>query len=280
MSHKQGHALPAFDRPKNLARPPAAPSASDRGWYRFTNHDTGTADLFIYDEIGMWGVSASDFLNDLSAVTATSINVRINSPGGDVFDGIAIYNALLSHPASVDTTVDSLAASAASFIAMAGDTVTMMPHSQLMIHDAKMMMFGAFNPADLRDIAELLDRQSDNIAAIYADVASGSVAEWRTAMQDETWYTAQAAVDAGLATKVAPKAARSDPAESGNFGAGEPAAGDAASTEDSAAAAAPTFDPGNFREALQIAARHRPAAHSGPGNLAGQLRSALKGATK
>jgi len=275
MSRKQGHALPAIDRPSNLARPPAVASEATRSWYRITidDHDTGTADLFIYDEIGMWGVSASDFLNDLSAVTATSINVRINSPGGDVFDGIAIYNALLSHPAKVDTTVDSLAASAASFIAMAGDTVTMMPHSQLMIHDAKMMMFGAFNPADLRDIADLLDRQSDNIAGIYADVASGSAADWRTAMQAETWYTAQEAVDAGLATKVAPKAARSDPAESGNFGAGEPAA---ESPEDSASPpAAPTFDPGNFRESLRVAAtlQRRPFT-------ADQLRAALKGATK
>jgi len=279
MSRKQGITMSADDRPKAVAQNlekqrarMAASGATPGEWYRIEAHDTGTADLFIYDEIGYWGVTASDFLNDLSAVTATSINVRINSPGGDVFDGIAIYNALLSHPAKVDTTVDSLAASAASFIAMAGDTVTMMPHSQLMIHDAKMMMFGAFNPADLRDIAELLDRQSDNIAGIYADVASGSAADWRTAMQAETWYTAQEAVDAGLATKVAPKAARSEPADAGNFGEGEPAA----SAED----ALPTFDPGNFREALQIAARHRPAARSGPGNLAGQLRSALKGATK
>jgi ATP-dependent protease ClpP protease subunit len=278
MSRKQGITMSADDRPKAVAqnlekqRARMAASGADPGeWYRITNHDTGTADLFIYDEIGYWGVTASDFLNDLSAITATSINVRINSRGGDVFDGIAIYNALLSHPAKVDTTVDSLAASAASFIAMAGDTVTMMPHSQLMIHDAKMMMFGAFNPADLRDIAELLDRQSDNIAGIYADVASGSAAEWRASMQAETWYTAQEAVDAGLATKVAPKAARSEPADAGNFGAGEPAA----STEDSAAAAAPTFDPGNFRESLRVAAtlQRRPFT-------ADHLRAALKGATK
>jgi ATP-dependent protease ClpP protease subunit len=173
-------------------------------WYRIENHNADTADLYIYDEIGYFGVTASDLLNELAAVTAGTINVRINSPGGDVFDGIAIYNALLSHPATVNTTVDSLAASAASFITMAGETITMSPHSQMMIHDAHGLAIG--NAQDMRDLADLLDRQSDNIASIYADRAGGSIADWRTAMKAETWYSAAEAVDAGLADTVAPKA--------------------------------------------------------------------------
>lgn len=156
-----------------------------------------TAEMMIYDEIGLCGVTAMDVADQLADVTAPNLHVRINSPGGDVFDSIAIYNALLDHPAKVKVTVDGLAASGASIIAMAGDHVTMNRAAQMMIHDAYTMTIG--NEADLRDMADLLSRSSDAIAGVYADRAGGLPAEWRARMRQETWYSPQEAVDARLA---------------------------------------------------------------------------------
>lgn len=173
-------------------------------FYRITNATGDVATLDINDEIGFWGVSAADFSRDLDDITAPSVTVRINSPGGDVFDGIAILNHLRAHAATVNTVVFGLAASAASIIAQAGDTVTMMPGSQMMIHDASGMCFG--NEAETRAHADLLGKISDNLASVYASKASGTAAEWREVMKGEQWYTADEAVEAGLADEVAPLA--------------------------------------------------------------------------
>jgi ATP-dependent protease ClpP protease subunit len=183
------------------ARPRAQLRQGRNDWYRITNAiGTGPAQIHIYDEIGYWGITASDFIRELSSLNATTIDLHINSPGGEIFDGIAIMNALRSHPATVTTYVDSLAASIASVIAMAGDRVVMAPRSQLMIHDGSGLCIG--NAADMRKTAELLDRQSDNIAAVYAERAGGTVEEWRARMTVETWYTAAEAVEAGLADEI------------------------------------------------------------------------------
>ena len=124
------------------------------------------AEVYLFDEIGYWGDTAGDVVDTLRDLDVDHIAVKINSPGGDVFDGIAIMNILKSHPAKVTTVVEGLAASAASFIAVgAGDEVVMMPHSQLMIHDAWGMSMG--NAEDMMRCAEELNRASDNLAAIY-----------------------------------------------------------------------------------------------------------------
>ena len=163
------------------------------------NTGPGT-EIFIYDEIGgSFGVSADDFVQDLGKITDDSITVRINSPGGSVFDAIAMYNALIQHPASITTRVDALAASAASIVAMAGDTVEMMVGSQLMIHDAMGVEMG--NAKDMREMATFLDKQSDNLASIYAN-KGGDKQDWRAMMLAETWMFAQEAVDFGLADSV------------------------------------------------------------------------------
>lgn len=167
------------------------------GWYSITNKSEAETEVFIYDEIGLWGVTAGDFVNELRDIKSDTITLRINSPGGDVFDGIAIYNACKRHRAIINVFIDGIAASAASFIAMAGDTVTMMPHTQMMIHEAHGLVIG---PADdMRKMADILDKSSDNIASIYAERAGGTVAEWRERMQDETWLSAEEAVELGLA---------------------------------------------------------------------------------
>lgn len=171
--------------------------------YRFTDAtDDAPARLDLFDEIGFWGMTASDFNAKLQAVKGERIAVHINSGGGDVFDGLAMMNLLRAHPAAVDVVVDGLAASAASYIAMGGDTLTMMPNSEMMIHDASGICMG--NPADMQAMSELLDHISDNIASVYANRAGGTVAEWRAVMAGEGWYTAAEAVTAGLADKVGP----------------------------------------------------------------------------
>lgn len=167
-------------------------------WYRIVNHqDRSAADVFIYDEVGYYGVTAHQFVQDISDLQVATINLRINSPGGEVFDGVAIYNALKNHKAAVQVTVDGLAASAASFIAMAGNKITMRRGSQMMIHEAAGLCIG--NSADMRDLADNLDRVSGTIASFYAERAGGTVDEWRDRMRAETWFTGEEAVAAGLA---------------------------------------------------------------------------------
>ncbi|MFD8075816.1 head maturation protease, ClpP-related [Streptomyces sp. NPDC059718] len=191
------------------AGPPPATEASggdgpNRSWYRIVNAASGDdePEMLIYDEIGGWyGSTADDFIADLRGITAPNLKLRINSPGGSVFEGIAIANAIRNHPANVTVQVDGIAASIASVIAMAGDRLVMMPQSTLMIHDASGLCMG--NAAEMQEMADLLDKLSDNIADVYASQAGGTRDEWRAAMRAESWYLAQEAVDAGLADEVA-----------------------------------------------------------------------------
>ncbi len=173
--------------------------------------DMGTSvTLRIYDPIdswgGDWGVSAKEFAAALSAVPKGTAEIRlhINSPGGEVFEAVAILNQLRAHPARVVAVVDGLAASAASFLAVGADETVMGQNTQLMIHDAWGLCVG--NASDMRDVADLLDRLSDNIADVYAAKAGGSTGDWRTAMLAESWYSADEAVAAGLADSVAGEA--------------------------------------------------------------------------
>ena len=155
----------------------------------------------VFDEIGFYGTTAQSFVDQLNAITAPKITVLLNSPGGEVFDGVAIHTALAMSKAHVTTFVTGVAASAASFIAMAGDTIKMARNSTMMIHDASGLAWG--NAATMRQEADLLDKLSDNIADMYAMQAGGTAADWRAAMQRETWYTGQEALAAGLIDEIA-----------------------------------------------------------------------------
>ncbi len=173
-------------------------------WYAIRNQaDDGAepATVFLFDEIGgSLGVQADQFVRDLEAIDAPVIHLRINSPGGSLFDAIAMHSALLHHPARVIAYVDSLAASAASVVAMAGDEIVMMPGSQMMIHDASAVHDG--NAAEMAKMATFLDRQSGNIADLYRQKAGGQADEWRELMLAETWMFADEAVAFGLADRV------------------------------------------------------------------------------
>jgi ATP-dependent protease ClpP protease subunit len=167
-------------------------------WYRVRNQVDGPTQLHIYDEIGYFGVSASDLIRDLADVQGP-LEVHLNTPGGDVFDGIAIYNSLLARH-DVTVHIDGLAASIGSVIAMAGNPVLIARNAQMMIHDGFSMAIG--NAQDLRDLAELLDKTSNNIASIYSDHTGRPQSYWRQVMKAETWYDSGEAIDAGLADRL------------------------------------------------------------------------------
>lgn len=167
-------------------------------WYRIKALADEPSQLHIYDEIGFFGVTAGDMIADLAGIKG-DLEVHLNTPGGEVFDGIAIYNALRQRDGIVRVVIDSLAASIGSVIAMAADpgNLIIAKNASMMIHDGFGMGIG--NAKDLRDLADLLDKTSDNIASIYADRTGQPAAQWRDAMLAETWYVGQEAVDAGLA---------------------------------------------------------------------------------
>lgn len=169
-------------------------------WYRIEAKAGDVAKVYLFDEIGYFGVSAGDFVRELKDVTAGTIELHVNSPGGDAFDGFAILNALRQHPARVVAVVDGLAASAASYIAVGADEVVMSRNSEMMVHDASGVAVGP--ASEMQKMADELEHFSNNIASIYAERAGGTVADWRKVMQAETWYSAEEAVEAGLADRV------------------------------------------------------------------------------
>lgn len=172
----------------------------DQGWFRVLNRAGSTTTVYLYSEVGAWGITAADFTAELRGVRG-HIELRLNSVGGDVFDGLTIYNALRRHPGGVTVYVDGVAASAASFIACAGQTVYMEPTASMMIHEAHAVGVGTAH--DMASMSALLDAQSNIIAEIYQGKAGGTVASWRERMRSETWYTAAEAVRVGLADAVA-----------------------------------------------------------------------------
>lgn len=177
--------------------------AAARPWFEFKAQagEPNKVTLRIYDEISWWGTDARTFVEHLDEITADEIDLRLNSPGGNAWDGLAIMNALRAHPAKVTTTVDGMAASAASLIAMAGDRIRMNRGSVMMVHDASGLAYG--NPKTMEKTKQVLDLLSDSYADVYATRAGGTRAEWREVMGEETWYKAQEAVDAGLADELA-----------------------------------------------------------------------------
>jgi ATP-dependent protease ClpP protease subunit len=200
---------------------PAAPKGKD--WFRIENLSADEASIYIFDEIGMWGTSAQGFVDQLNAVTSPKITVYLNSPGGEVFDGIAIHTALAMSKAHVTTFVTGVAASAASFIAMAGDTIKMARNATMMIHEASGLAWG--NKRTMRQEADLLEKLDGNIADMYAMQAGGEVADWLAAMEAETWYTGQEALAAGPRGSSRPRGDRSSSGDSsggGRSGGGSP----------------------------------------------------------
>ena len=181
-------------------------------WYKIRMVAPRIADVDILSDIGGWwdGVDAATMVREIRDLDVDEIRLNINSGGGSIFDAVAILNALRQHPAKVTATVLGLAASAASFIACGVDDLMMSANSTMMIHDGSGVAVG--NAQDMHEMADLLDKLSDNIASIYAAKAGGTPDSWRDTMRAETWYTADEAVAAGLADGVI-DAAKAEPPE-------------------------------------------------------------------
>lgn len=185
----------------NRLRNRIVPTTNHRRVFDYKIKNDSSVEIVLYDEIGVWGTTASDFMEMLISANERPINLRISSPGGDVFEALAIYNNLKTYPADVSTQVDGLAASAASYIAMAGETRTIARNAMVMIHDA--IGFTVGNAEDHRKQIDLLEGASNTIADIYAQRAGGTKEDWRAKMKEETWYySGQEATDAGLTTAV------------------------------------------------------------------------------
>lgn len=178
---------------------------TERKWYEIDAQSGAVAEVWIYEEIGTdcWGegLTAKKFVEDLAALEVEHIALHINSPGGSVFDGQAIYNAIQRHPATVTSHIDGLAASIASVIALAGDTVEMAQNALFMIHDPYGHTIGT--SADMRQMAGVLDKVGETILGVYERKTSIDPEEIAAAMAAETWFTAAEAEAAGYVDSVA-----------------------------------------------------------------------------
>lgn len=160
-----------------------------------------SAEILIYDEIGPWGVEASQFAKDLKNLgNIETINLRLNSPGGQVFDAHAIFNMLVRSKARVEVDIDGMALSAASVIAMAGDEIRMAENAMMMIHDPWIVAMGSAQ--ELRNTADTLDKIRGTIVSTYSGRRALDAEEVSKMMADETWMDAGEALDAGFVDSV------------------------------------------------------------------------------
>jgi ATP-dependent Clp endopeptidase proteolytic subunit ClpP len=171
-------------------------------WYALAKKtDIGQTEISIYDEIGAFGVSAKSFLADLQRIPADhTILLKIHSPGGEVFDGNAIFNSLKRRAADVVVQIEGIAASMATVISLAGHHVKMAANGFYMIHNPWGMAMG--DAAELRDQAELLDKIRSNMVGAYAAKSGQSPEQIKEWMDAETWFTAEQALAAGFVDEI------------------------------------------------------------------------------
>jgi ATP-dependent protease ClpP protease subunit len=176
-----------------------------RKWYEFKNQAAGTAELWIYEEIGenFWGegVAAKTFIPELNALKVSQVDLHINSYGGNVFDGIAIHNALVRHPANVTSYIDGIAASIASIVALAGNEIVMPSNAMLMIHNPSGVTMG--DERAHRQAAEALASIKESMLNVYEEHSAKSRKDLAAAMDAETWLTAQDAMAYGFVAEEA-----------------------------------------------------------------------------
>ena len=176
------------------------PSTKNKSWYEIKALANGEARVEIFEEIGCWGVNAKSFSDALKALgEVNTIYLHINSPGGSVFDGMAIFNILKSHPANVIVRVEGLAASMASVIMCAGNEIIIPENALVMIHDPMGGVYG--NEEEMRKMADVLAKVKAAIVSAYVARSGRSEEEISAWMSDETWFTGAEAVEAGLADR-------------------------------------------------------------------------------
>ena len=165
-------------------------------WYNIQNKAGETADIYIFDEIGTYGVTAQDFISEIKGLKDMPINLRINSLGGDVFDGMAMYNVIKRRESKTTVYIEGIAASIATIIALGADEVIMAENSLFMIHNAWGGTSG--EAKDMRKTAETLDKITSELTDIYVKKTGLSVDALAEMMDEETWLNAQEAFDLGF----------------------------------------------------------------------------------
>lgn len=183
------------------------------------NQADGEAHVYVYDIIGEdWygGVSAKDFAAQILALDASTIHLHVNSPGGSVFEARSMIAVLNSYPAKTIAHIDGIAASAASWLALACDEVEINKGAFIMIHNSTACAYG--NAIEMRSTADWLDKIDETIVADYT-AATGESAETVKAWMDaETWFTSDEAIEHGFADRIAPEKA-APPSDSWNLAA-------------------------------------------------------------
>tara|TARA_R110000744_G_scaffold231504_2_gene349685 strand:+ start:272 stop:910 length:639 start_codon:yes stop_codon:yes gene_type:complete len=165
-------------------------------WYNIQNKADNSADVYIFNEIGTYGITAQDFISDIKDLKDTPINLHVNSIGGDVFDGMAIYNVIKRREARTTVYIEGIAASIATIIALGADEVIMAENSLFMIHNA---WGGAMGEAkDMRKTADTLEKISSELTDIYMKKTGLSYEALAEMMDEETWLNAQEAYDYGF----------------------------------------------------------------------------------
>ncbi len=160
-----------------------------RKWFAIKSASDDTTDIMIYEDVGIWGVTAKDFIAELNAIATPKIAVRINTMGGEVFDGLAIYNSLKKCPKDVTVIVEGIASSVGSIIAMSGKKILMAPQSMMMIHMPWSYCQG--NATAMRKEAAILDKIADEMVQIYTARTGLDSAKIKAFLEDETWMTAE-----------------------------------------------------------------------------------------
>jgi ATP-dependent Clp protease protease subunit len=206
MSLRKLLSIKAFERPDhvNLA-PPDEAMAKWKPGIHATTEGTSNNIISIYDVIGedFWtgdGVTSKRVAAALRSIGDQDVIVNLNSPGGDFFEGVAIYSLLKEHPRKVTVKIMGLAASAASVVAMAGDDIQISKAGFMMIHNTWVLAIG--NKNDLREAATTLDTFDESMAALYASRSGVTQKKAQQWMDDETWFNGQNAVDEGMADSI------------------------------------------------------------------------------
>lgn len=173
-------------------------------WFEIINK-ADKSEIWIYEQIGedFWsggGVTAKGFQKELANIKSSQIDLHINSPGGEVFDGLTIYNLIKQHPANVTTYIDGIAASIASVIALAGDKVIMAENALYMMHNPYGALCG--NADELRKMADTLDKVSGSISMAYQGKSGKPDDEIKALMDAETWMTADEAQEMGFCDEI------------------------------------------------------------------------------
>lgn len=175
----------------------------EKNWFKIQAKGNDSAEIFIYDEIGAFGITAKDFISDYKAIvkaSTVSIDMHINSIGGEVFQGNAIYSFLASQQRQINVFIDGIAASIASVIAMAGDTINIAANAMLMIHNPAGVVIG--EARDMRKMADTLDKIKDTIISAYQKKTLKNFETLAELMDAETWFSADEAVTNGFADQI------------------------------------------------------------------------------